>query len=160
MDKSSTIIMLGIIAATIIPFLIFYLIKKSKDIKFLKHFSDLAQKEKILITQREFWDHKYVVGIDSTSNKIIYANCLNLEIEKAVIDLNTVEKCRIVTINKANKINGKYPLTDRLELVFTFRNSDTPEKSLKFYENAEFLPSPDEYYHIEKWFKIVSSNLK
>ena len=160
MDKASTLIMLGIIAITILPFLLFFLFKKNKDIKFLKHFSDFAHKEKILITEKQFWDHKFVIGIDTDSKKIIYANRLNGSVEEAVIDLAKVERCRIVTINKANKVNGKNPATDRLELVFTFRNSETPEKILTFYEHAEFMPNADECLIAENWYQLISSNLK
>jgi hypothetical protein len=161
MDKASTIIMLGIIVATILPFFIFYIIKKGKDGKFLKHFIDLAQKEKISISQREFWDHKFVIGIDTDSKKIIYANKLQNEVEEAVIDLTEVEKCRVVTINKANKSqNGKNPTSDRLELVFTYRNAEKPEKSLKFYENDEFMPNAAECSHVENWYNIISAKLK
>lgn len=161
MDKASTIIMVGIIAATILPFLIMYLIKKGKDTKFLKHFTNLAHREKVNISQRELWDHKYVIGIDKVSKKIIYANKLQDEIEEAVIDLNEVEKCRVVTINKANKgQNGKNHVSDRLELVFTFRNAEKAEKILKFYENAEFMPNSDECSHVENWYNIIRANLK
>lgn len=161
MDKASTIIMLGIIAATILPFLIYNLIKKGKDTKLLKHFTDLAEREKVTISQKELWDHKFVIGIGTDSKKIIYANKLQEDVEEAVIDLTEVDKCRVVTVNKANKSqNGKNPTSDRLELVFTFLNTSKPEKSLKFYENAEFMPNAAECSHVENWYNIISAKLK
>jgi hypothetical protein len=161
MDKQATIIMFGIIAAILLPFFIMYLIKKRKDIKFLKHFSDLAHNEKITISEKEFWDHTYAIAIDNTSKKILYTNRLKDGASGTIIDLTEVEKCRIISINKTQKSqNGKDPLADRLELVFTFRNTGKPEQSLEFYENPEFMPNAEEYAHAEKWNQIINSSLK
>jgi len=161
MDKEATIIILGIVAVIILPFLLFYFFKKRKEIKFMKHFRILAQQEKLIISQKEFWDHRYAIAIDTNMKKIIYAKRLGDETAGTIIDLADVEKCRIVSTDKTQKSqNGKDPLTDRLELVLTFRNSDIPEKVLEFYENTEFMPNAEDRFHIEKWYNIISSNLK
>jgi len=161
MDKAATIIMSGIFAAIILPFFIIYLIKKRKDIKFLNHFSNLAHKEKITISEKEFWDHTYAIAIDYSSKKILFANRLKNGASGTIIDLNEVEKCRIISINKTQKnLNGNDPRTDRLELVFTFRNTEKPEQSLEFYENPEFMPNAEEYAHAEKWNQIINSSLR
>jgi hypothetical protein len=161
MDKEVTIIMLGIIAVIILPFLLFYFFKKRREIKFLKHFRNLAQQEKLIISQKEFWDHSYAIAIDTNLNKIIYAKRLRDETAGTIIDLADVEKCRIVSTDKTQKsLNGKDPQTDRLDLVFTFRNSDMPEKVLEFYENTEFMPNTEDRFNIEKWYNIINSNLK
>jgi hypothetical protein len=161
MDKEATIIMLGIVAVIILPFLLFYFFKKRREIKFLKHFRNLAQQEKLIISQKEFWDHSYAIAIDTNLNKIIYAKRLRDETAGTIIDLADVEKCRIVSTDKTQKSqNGKDPQTDRLDLVFTFRNSDMPEKVLEFYENTEFMPNTEDRFNIEKWYSIINSNLK
>jgi hypothetical protein len=161
MDKEATIIMLGIVAVIILPFLLFYFFKKRREIKFLKHFRNLAQQEKLIISQKEFWDHSYAIAIDTNINKIIYAKRLRDETAGTIIDLADVEKCRIVRTDKTQKSqNGKDPQTDRLDLVFTFRNSDMPEKVLEFYENTEFMPNTEDRFNIEKWYSIINSNLK
>jgi hypothetical protein len=161
MDKEATIIMLGISAVIILPFLLFNFFKKRKEIKFLKHFRILAQREKLIISQKEFWDHCYAIAIDTNLNKIIYAKRLRDETAETIIDLADIEKCRIVSTDKTQKSqNGKNPVTDRLELVFTFRNSDKPEEVLEFYENTEFMPNAEDRFHIEKWYNIINTNLK
>lgn len=160
MDTHSTIIILGIIVAIAIPFLIISFIKKRKDTKFLKHFTALAHKEKIIISEREFWNHSYAIARDNSSKKILYANRLKDGASGTIIELAEVEKCRIVVINKSQKNqNGKNPLTDRLELVFTFRNTEKPEQVLEFYENPEFMPNAEECSHLEKWYQIINSKL-
>jgi hypothetical protein len=161
MDKLSTIIVLGIIVAITLPFLIMSFIKKQKDIKFLKHFMSLAHKEKINISRREFWNHNYAIAIDNNSKKMIYANRLKDQASGTIIDLNGVENCRKVIVNKTQKNqNGNNPLSDRMELVFTFRNPELPEKVLEFYENSEFMPNSEECSHLENWHQIINSNLK
>jgi hypothetical protein len=160
MDKESTVIILVITLAIGLPFLLIYLAKKRKDIKFLKHFTGIAHKNMIIISDREFWDHTYAIAIDNTSKKILYANRLKDGASETVIDLAEVEKCRIVTVNKTLKNqNGKNPLTDRLELVFTFRDPRKPVQVLEFYNNPEFMPNAQEFAHIEKWNQIINSNL-
>jgi hypothetical protein len=161
MDKEATIIILGIVAVIILPFLLFYFFKKRKEIKFMRHFRTLAQQEKLIISQNEFWDHSYAIAIDTNLNKIIYAKRQRDESAGTIIDLADVEKCRIVSTDKTQKNqNGKDPQTDRLELVFTFRNSDMPEKVLEFYENTEFMPNAEDRFHIEKWYNVINTNLK
>ena len=49
---------------------------------------------------------------------------------------------------------------DRLELVFTFRKSDLPEKVLEFYDSKEFMPTDKDHSLIENWLQIINSNLK
>jgi hypothetical protein len=161
MDKQSLIIILGIVAVITLPFLVITLIRKRKDAIFMKHFTDLAHKKELNISRREFWDHNYAIAIDNNSKKIIYANRLKNGEAASIIDLAEVENCRKVIINKTQKnLNGNDPLTDRLELVFTFRKPEFPEKVLVFYENPEFMPNADECSHLENWHQIINSNLE
>lgn len=161
MDKQSLIIILGIVVAIALPFLIISLIKKRNDAIFMRHFTDLAHSEKLNISKREFWDHNYAIAIDNNSKKIIYANRLKDGEAGTIIDLAEIENCRKVIINKTQKnLNGNDPLTDRLELVFTFRKPELPEKVLVFYENPEFMPNAEECSHLENWHQIINSNLK
>jgi hypothetical protein len=161
MDKQSLFLILAIVAAITLPFVIISFLKKRKDIIIMKHFTGLANKEKLNITKREFWDHNYAIAIDNTSNKILYTNRLKDGASGTIIDLNEVENCRKVIINKTqNNQNGNSLLTDRLELLFTFRNPELSEKALVFYENPEFMPNPEECSHLDNWHQIINASLK
>lgn len=73
MDKGSAIIVLVIVALIALPFIFHSLYKKKKDMKFLRDFISLAEKEKIVISQKELWNNCYIIGIDNNSKKnIIY----------------------------------------------------------------------------------------
>lgn len=152
---------MAITAVIVLPFLIVYLNKKSKYRKFENDFMNLAGKENITFSQKEIWNHRYAIGIDSNLKKIIYANKQKEKVEGILIDLAEVEKCRTISINKTVKNQyGKNALTDRLELIFTFNNPQIPEKVLEFYESADFMPNDEEHAHIDKWLQIVNSILK
>lgn len=161
MDKGSAIIVLVIVALIVLPFIFHNLYKKMKDMKFLRDFRNLAEKEKIVITQKELWNNCYAIGIDNDSKKIIYAIKQKEKVEGTLIDLSEVEKCRIAHINRTTKSqDGKNNISDRLELIFTFRKSDIPEMVLEFYDSKEFMPTDKELSLIENWLQIINTNLK
>jgi hypothetical protein len=160
MDIGAALIILAITALIVLPFLLMFLNKKRKYIKFQQNFMNLAQRGNITFSLKEIWNHRYAIGIDNNSKKIMYVNKKEDEAEPIIINLSEVAKCRVVSINKTVKNQyGSNALTDRLELVFTFRNSEIPEKILEFYESTEFMPNDEERSHIEKWLQIVNLNL-
>jgi hypothetical protein len=160
MDTGAALIVLGILAIIVLPFIIHSLYKKQKDVKFLKDFISLAEKEKIVISQKELWNNCYIIGIDNISKKLLYTNKRREIVEEILIELTEVDKCRIANINRTLKgQSGSSNISDRLELVFTFRNSDIPEKVLEFYDSKEFMPTDKENSIIENWLQIVNSNL-
>jgi len=160
MDNQSTVIGLVIIALTILPFIIFYLVKKMRQMKFMKDFIVLSEREKLKISQKEMWKNSYAIGIDDDSKKLFYFNKLKDKEKVTLIDLSEVERCRVVSTDRTEKKQyGDSGPTNRLELVFTYKNSSIPEKSLEFYNRAEFMPSADECSHIEGWLNSVNSIL-
>jgi hypothetical protein len=161
MDSKSTIIGVWIIVLIILPFIISYLYNKMKAKKFEKDFLSLSEKEKIIISQKAFWKKCYSIGIDTDSKKLLYLNKHSEKEHGTLIDLSEIEKCMVVHTDKTVKSqNGNTNPTNRLDLVFTYKNSDMPEKVLEFYNNPEFMPTMDDFSHIENWLNIVNSNLK
>ena len=159
MDIFSAIIVFGIVAVIGLPFILYSLYKKQKNKEFLKDFMRIAENEKLTVSHKEIWANCYIIGIDNYAKKILYTNKRNGKQESTVIDLFQVEKCRIANINRTVKnLNGSSSPSDRLELVFTFKNS-TPEKVLEFYDSTEFMPSEKEITCIDNWSTIVNSNL-
>lgn len=161
MDNGSTKIGLWIIALIVLPFIIYYLYKKMKEMKFRKGFLVLSEREKVIISQKDLWKNCYAIGIDTDSKKLLYFNKRKDKERGTLIDLSEVERCRIVNTDRTVKNkNGNNKPTNRLELVFTFNNSGIPEKVLEFYNNTEFMPTVDDFSLIENWLQIVNSNLK
>jgi hypothetical protein len=152
---------LGLAAMIVLPFLLHHLYKKNKELKFFKKFKALAEREKMVISQEEMWKEGYMIGIDNSSKKLLYINKLKDEEQKVLIDLSEVEACRIANISRNVKTeDGNKTVIDRLDLVFSFRNQDMPEKVLEFYDSNEFMTPDGEFPLIEKWQKIINSNLR
>jgi hypothetical protein len=161
MDKSATIIGLGIVVLTVLPFIIYNVYKKIRKRKFMNDFIKMSENAKLSCSQREVWKNCYAIGIDSDSKKLFYFNKKEDKEDGILIDLSGVEKCRLVATDRHVKsqysINDK---TNRIELVLTYSNSGVPEKVLELYKNAEFMPSTDDIAHVENWLSIINSNLK
>lgn len=162
MDKESTIIALGIIVATVLPFIIFNLIRKMKKVKFQKNFTKLAEREKLRFSREEILNNCYAIGIDPGSKKLLYLNKReDTKNSATLIDLSEVDRCRMVTTDRHLKSEvGSINQTNKLELVFSFTNSKKSEMILEFYNNPEFLPNLDEISQIENWLNIINLNLQ
>ncbi len=158
MDKGSSIIGIVIIALVILPFILLFIFKKMKHAKYLKVLSSLAEKEKMKITSREIWENKYLLGVDTNSKKLIYINLNQTDKPAEVIDLSKVSGCRIVSTDRSQKSRMPENMSDRLDLVFSFKDS-SPERYLEFYNSTAFMPTVDHFAHAEKWQKIVEENL-
>jgi hypothetical protein len=160
MDTGAAIIVLGIVALLTLPFIFYKLYKKTKDMKFHKEFISIAERDKLIFSKKELWNNRYAIGIDNNSQKLLYANKQNGKIEGILIDLSDVEKCRIANLNRTFKNqSGKSNISDRLELIFTFRNQGLPEKALEFYDSTEFMPTEDDLSFIENWSQLVNATI-
>lgn len=161
MDTTAATIVFGIAALIISPFILYYLYKKREGNKFLKYFLKVAESEKVNISQKELWNNCYAIGIDIYSKKIIYIKRQKGKDERTLIDLSEVKECRIVNENRKGKTQyEKNNRSERLELVFTFHNSEIAEKALEFYESASFMPDSEDFSKIENWMNIVNLYLK
>jgi hypothetical protein len=113
-----------------------------------------------VITQKEFWNKCYGIGLDKNSKKLFYAKKTKNGIQESIIDLSMVEKCRMVkTSEKVKDQSGETRLCDLLELVFTFSDQVLPEKVLEFYSSSNFMPNEEVISLAEKWLAIVNSDL-
>jgi hypothetical protein len=160
MDLTAIISASVLVALITIPFIIHHRGKKKKEKKFLKDVISMTGNEKVKISHEEFWRDGYAICIDDNSNKIVYSNSHKENVEKVVIDLSEIERCRIA--NSSRKVNssaGNNIVIERLEMVFTFKKADLPEKFLEFYDHSVFLTTDGELPLIEKWLGIVNSKL-
>jgi hypothetical protein len=159
-DKNSALIVLVIVALITLPFIYNSIYKKSKTKKFLADFLQLAKQENLNISKNEVWNHKYAIGIDNNSGKLLYVRKEGYDLKKILIDLSLVENCRIDYMSRTSKSqDGISKISDRVELVFPFRNRNTPEKAIEFYDSTEFMPTSDDMHQVENWCNIVNSSL-
>jgi hypothetical protein len=160
MDLTAIITASALVALITIPFIIHHSGRKKKEMKFQKDVIILTGNKNVKISQREFWRDGYAICIDDNSKKIVYSNSHKENGQKVIIELSEIEKCRIVnTGRKVNTTTGNNFITDRLELVFTYKRSDLPEKIMEFYDSSVFMTTDGELPLIERWLGIVNSNL-
>ncbi len=149
-----------LVAMIISPFLLHHLSQKRKEAKIFNDILVLSESENAIISQKETWRQRYVIGIDELSKKIYYINKNKDNEERTIINLSEVDECSINAISRnAKTTSGNVTIIERLDLVFTFNKSDKQEKSLQFYDSSVFMSPDNERVLIEKWFGIIKSNL-
>lgn len=161
MDTSLVIMGIVLMAILILPFLLHHLSQKRKGTQLLNDIISLADSENATISQKEFWRERYAIGIDEFSKKLFYINKNKEKEERVTINLSDVERCRIDALSRNEKTkNGNVTIIERLDLVFTFKYTDRPEKVLQFYNSSEFMSTDNERPLIDKWFGIIKSHIK
>lgn len=153
MDLVSSLIGLGLVMLTILPFVYFHFSLKKKKQEFIKEYLGLAAQHQAVITQYDVWSNYFAIGMDRRSNKLFYYRKLEGKEEKALINLSDIAKCRVHNLKKTQ--NGDQVI-DRLELVFTYRNAKSPEQALMFFSKEEFMTHNGELQLVEKWSKEIS----
>jgi hypothetical protein len=74
-------------------------------------------------------------------------------------ELDKVKSCEFNISSRA--IDGRPDkLIDRLDLVFSYGDKNTPLTSINFYDSHEKSQITTEYQLIEKWSKSINSALK
>lgn len=157
MDLGSAIFGIFALACFIVPVIYLQRAKKKERTKFLKGFTDLAEQQQLSISEHDFWNHCFAIGIDTSKNKLFYLKKQKETEQKFLIDLSEVEYCRV---NNINRSVNQDKIIERLELVFTFRNSKLPQKALEFYNKDETMALHDELQLIEKWKTNINSRLE
>jgi hypothetical protein len=157
MDLTTALIGLAVVALTILPMVYFHLAQKKQKNAFLKGFLAQAAEQQVQVTHHDVWSHYFALGLDPQSNKLFYLKQRDGKEQKVLINLAEVDKCRVVN---TKKMLNNDPIIDRLELVFTFKNTRIPEKSLEFFNKGEFMTLSGELQLIEKWKTIANSQLE
>ena len=156
MDLGSVIFGIISLACFIVP-IIYLQGKKNKEKKeFLKYFMKLAEQQQLIITEHDFWNHSYAIGIDTQKNKLFYLKKQEGKDQQVLIDLREVERC---TIHNSNRTVNNNKIIDSIDLCFTFRNKK-PQKTLSFYNREESLSVNEEHQFSEKWNTLINSRLK
>jgi hypothetical protein len=160
MNITMTIMAIVLMAIIISPFLLHHLSQKREEAKILNDLLVLSESENAMISQKETWRQRYVIGIDELSKKIYYINKNKDNEERTIINLSEVFECRINAISRnAKTTSGNISVIERIDLVFTFKKADKSDKTLQFYDSSVFMSLDNERILIDKWFGIIKSNL-
>ena len=157
MELGSLIFGLFTLACFIVPVIYLQNVKKQEKKKFLQDFNLLAKQQGLEISQADFWNHSYAIGIDSQKQKLFYLKKNNEQEQKILVDLAELVSCQI--INKS-RYEQDTMMVDHVLLSLTYQNPGVAEKTLEFYDKNESMTIDDELQLSEKWNTIINSQLK
>jgi hypothetical protein len=156
MDVGTTLIGIAILLMIIIPLVIINRKKKKLEAQFLQSFLFLGEKNNNRITIYDVWN-KSAIGIDKINHKLFYLQRTAVEDFTIEIDLSSIQKSRVVSINLT--MNGQ-SVTDKISLVLAYRDKNLTEKVLEFYNNeTDDLNLNGEIQLADKWLKIINSDI-
>jgi len=157
-----SLILIGVIflAAFILPVVYIHRVQKNKGKNFLKHYMTLAEKNQVKIVENDMWDSSNCIGIDTVSKKILVLKKNDEGEESILIDLKEVDKCFASPTYRSFKGNKNNKILERLDLVFTYKNSSKPENQINFFINSGNSTLSDQQVLAEKWCGIVNKHLQ
>lgn len=133
---------------------------RKKEKQFLQAFYGLAEKHQCKIFQYDRW-RSTAIGIDENSGKVFFIRKLGGKEILQYINLEEILRCRVIsTTRNVSSKEGKIKVTDKLELAFTYRDKNSPEIYLEFY-NADYesLTLRGELQMAEKWCEIANARI-
>jgi hypothetical protein len=155
---SNTFIYLGVlIVAIIIPFVIHHYNLKRKHSKLM---DELTGKDKnVVLTHHDLWRNNYAIGLDAQKKTLYYLN--KLKNVHSVIELSAAESCGQFNNSRTVKSDGRhYNISDRLDLVISYKDKSKDASLLEFYDHTEYMTSDGEVPLIEKWEKLINSGMR
>ncbi|WP_114783536.1 hypothetical protein [Botryobacter ruber] len=155
MDLETIITGLVFLALCILPVIYVQRKQKAKKKKLIKEFTSLAQHRQITISQHDFWQPDYAIGIDTVNKKLLYTRKKEGNEQLIVVDLQDLKQCRVNNLYR--DANGSRTI-DLIELSLVFANAKTPEKKLEFYNREVNLNFNDELLLAQTWENIINSS--
>ncbi len=133
---------------------------RKNEKQFLQAFYGLAEKHQCKISQYDRWRNT-AIGIDENTGKVFFIRKLEGKEILLYVNLEEILKCRVInTSRNVSSKEGKIKVIDKLELAFTYRDKNSPEIYLEFY-NADYesLTLRGELQMAEKWCEIANGRI-
>jgi len=156
MDLISTTIGLLSIILLILPFAYARRKHRINNNKLLQNFKAVAEQQQLTLSQYDFWDPFYAIGIDEQKKQLLYTQNQNGKEQQTLIDLADVGRCRV---NKQTRETNGNTIIERIDLAFLMQNQKPQETSLELYSKEVNLNHTTELQLAEKWQGIVSGCL-
>jgi hypothetical protein len=155
MDSAAIIISLIVFVLVAVPVAFIVRQEKKRKQNILLLLTRLAEKNNVLITQKEFWG-KYAIGIDENSKKLIYMNYHPGKEIEYCFDLKAVKHCKIENVSKTiGTGNIRQSTIFKLNLLLTYSDSKSPYSTLEFYD-ADNGGTVADYQQAEKWVSVIN----
>ena len=160
MDVQSAIIALSLILISVAPF--YFMIKnnKKKANQFIQTLQDMAGKNNLSIAQHDVWNHA-AIGTDPQMEMVFFNKRTKEGVTQQQIQLDDIQRTRVVNSSRSvTTNNGRFNVTDKIELAFSSHDRTKPEILLNFFDvNTDGLSVTKELRMAEKWSELVNSKI-
>ena len=161
MDPASIIIGIVIVCLCTIPFVYTAVKQKQDENRMILTLAEMAKKENCKITSCKLFGNS-VIAIDEPGKFIFfYKKDNDYDSEtRTVVNLNDIQKCRLVNINRSVGEKKKNVVVDKVELNFLPKDKSKSDISIVFFNSNESMQLNRELQLAMEWEEIVNKNLK
>ncbi|WP_047789414.1 hypothetical protein [Tenacibaculum mesophilum] len=152
MDLGTIIIGAILLVICIVPFILVRKKQLTKKKKKLQILNNISLEYNCNIEEYEFCND-FVLGIDKSKNYLFYFKQSEENIQKEVINLQTIEEC--IVIKKTRSINDR-----TIELIKLNFIKDNETTSIIIYDEKKDLLISNELLVANKWALLINSSLK
>ncbi|WP_439882691.1 hypothetical protein ACSX1A_05870 [Pontibacter sp. MBLB2868] len=156
MDFETVIIGLVSVAFFLVPILYVQHVQKAKKNKIIEDFIKLGEQQQLTITQYDFWEPFYAIGIDTEKKKLLYTRNQAGNEQQELVDLAEIIKSGI---SKTSTDSGGNKVIERVDLALHTRTPKQQAKFIEFYSKEENLNFSNELLLSEKWNNIIQAHI-
>ena len=157
MDLSTIIISIIALMLFVVPIMYIKSVQKKKAQKHLNEFLGQAQAQQLQLTQHEFWDDCYGIGLDEAKQKLFYVKKHQGNEQQQVVNLAEMKSCSVSTTSREA---GDNTVIEQISLRFTPRTPKAQELYLEFYSHEVNLMVSGELRTANKWSDIANESIK
>lgn len=151
----SSVILLGVIT----PFILYTIKSKKAKAEFFKKFEEFAAGLNLKVDKREDWRNRYILGLDSTKNVLIYYQTGEKE-DKTEVQLRDVLHVNVYQSYLENeKSNGSSKILDQLTLQIHFKNPGKNILNLEIYKSEYYTDLLGETVLASKWAELINQRI-
>lgn len=160
MNMGIAIIGILVVLISIVPIVLSNRAKRNREKRLQNEIAAMAKSHGCNLTHLDVLKD-YAVGADESKNFLFFYRHLNGNETKLAVNLVDIQSCRVV--NSSRTIGGRdsqYVITDKVALCLTPAVKSNPEIQLEFYNADDSTQLVGELDLVEKWAKIINSQLK
>lgn len=149
---------LAVVSIIFVPYFLLIYLGQHEYRKIINLFTKEAYINGLRIDVKDRWNLN-AIGIDSTTQKLLFVQRRNEEFYVEVIHLASIAHCDISHHIKDIKLNGfKEPVLQRIELeLVPLDGSD--RITINLFDSGYTFDQDYEMKHAEKWRRIINSNI-
>lgn len=154
MDKGTIIISAVFLAACILPIIYFKISRKNKQHKMLKSLQTIANQSNATIHMQGFCQ-QIAIGLDTANHQFFYFNAN----PSSLVSRNSVNLKDVKSIKLKKFFRQSSSNIDKIDLIFSFKDSQLKELSFNFFESEQTLQIGSELSFLEEWESILNQEL-